>query len=303
MTAHLHVHLEPNERERRRRGRKKQVYESAEQLFIEHEPDNKERLPVGLSDLSHFLDDFHEEQRTQSVDYAEVRLSPRRFRAFGFALPEILTFADQTVSELKNPVVRLILLLNRDSSPEFIDECEAAVSGGLPEAFVGVDLAGDEKRFVGVVKFRSFFRKARETGLGVTVHAGEFGHPDNIWQAIDELGAERIGHGTSAAQCAALATRLRADQIMIEVSITSNVALGAVSSLESHPLPWFIENDIPACLNTDVPLHLDTNMNMERQAAERILGGNDQLLKAMDSAARRNSFRARGSRHHNRIDR
>jgi adenosine deaminase len=273
-----------------------------EEFFSEHEPNNKERFPADLSDLEHFISDLHEEQREQGVNYAEMRLSPRRFRSFGFSLAEILTVADQAVSSLEEPVVRLILLINRDSSPKFIEECEDAISGRLPRNFVGVDLAGDEVRFSGVGKFRRFFRKARETGLGVTVHAGEFGDLNNVWRAIDELGAERIGHGTSAGGCDALATRLRADQIMIEVSVTSNVALGAVSSLESHPLPWFTKNDIPVCLNTDVPLHLGTNMHMERQAAGRILG-NHELLDAMDLSARNKSFHSRNSGHHRRIDR
>jgi adenosine deaminase len=302
MTSHLHLHLEPNERMRRRIGRVRRAYASSDELFSEHQPNNTERLNVDLSDLEYFINDLHEEQRAQSVDYAEIRLSPRRFCSFGFSLAEILTVADQTVSGLADPVVKLILLINRDSSPEFIEECEDAIAGRLPRNFVGVDLAGDETRFSAVGKFGRFFRKARETGLGVTVHAGEFGNLNNVWRAIDELGAERIGHGTSAGGCDAIATRLRADQIMIEVSVTSNVALGAVSSLESHPLPWFVENDIPVCLNTDVPLHLGTDMHMERQAARRILG-NHELLDAMDLSARRKSFRSRGSAHHRRIDR
>jgi adenosine deaminase len=89
---------------------------------------------------------------------------------------------------------------------------------------------------------------------------------------------------------------------MIEVSVTSNVALGAVSTLESHPLPWFLENDILVCLNTDVPVHLGTNIYMEWQAAERILDGNHQLLEAMDLSAREKSFRGRGSWRHNRVN-
>lgn len=295
MTSHLHVHLEPGERQRRRRGQAKRVYESAEQLFAEHRPDSEERFPVRLSELRGFIQEFHGEQRAQAVDYAEMRVSPRRFRSCGYSLPEVLEAADQAACGLQEPTVRLILLLNRDSLPEYIEECEDAVSGRLPGSFVGVDLAGNEARFPSVANFRRFFRQARDAGLGTTVHAGEFGDPDNIWRAIDELGAERIGHGTSAGGCVALAARLRADQIMLEVSVTSNVALGAVPALESHPLPWFLENGIPACLNTDVPVHLGTSMETEWQAAAGLLGGDQRLLGAMSLSAGEKSFRGRGA--------
>jgi aminodeoxyfutalosine deaminase len=295
MTTHLHVHLEPNERERRRRGRKAPAYGSAEQLFAEHRPGNPDRLPVGLADLESFIREFHAEQRDQAVRYAELRLSPRRFRSLGFSLPDILAAADRAASPLAGPEVRLIMLLNRDSSPEYVEECEDALLSGLPRTFVGVDLAGDEVRLADVARFKRFFHRARLGGLGVTVHAGEFGGADSIWQAIDELGAERIGHGTSAAGCDALAARLRADRILLEISVTSNVALKAVPALESHPLPWFTEKGILVCLNTDVPLHLGTDMGQEQRAALRVTDGGQSALESMEAAARGKSFRDRNA--------
>lgn len=302
MTTNLHVHLEPNERKRRQLSGLQPIYRSAKQLFTEHGPDNPRRLSVDLLDLASFITDFHAEQHHQGVDYTELRLSPRRFRALGFSLPDILMSAHRAVSNLTDPEVRLLLLLNRDSSLDLIDECEGAISDGLPVNFVGVDLAGDEVRFPHIAKLKRLFHKARAAGLGVTVHAGEFGDVNSVWQAIDELGAERIGHGTSAGGCSALATRLRADEILIEVSVTSNVALGAVSTLESHPLPWFVENNVLACLNTDIPLHLGTNMLLEQEAARRILSSSRRALEAMEMSARVKSFRNRSSKDRTRID-
>jgi adenosine deaminase len=296
VTTHLHVHLEPNERKRRESGVASPTYESSEQLFTEHHPNNPGRLSASLADLGHFIREFHGEQRDQGVHYTELRLSPRRFRSLGFSLPDILMSADQAACKLENPEVRLILLLNRDSSSEFINECDEAISDGLPGSFVGVDLAGDEAHYADVAKFRKVFHKARITGLGVTIHAGEFGDQDSVWRAIDELGAERIGHGTAAAGCDALAARLHSDQILMEVSVTSNIALGAVSELESHPLPWFLDKDIPVCLNTDVPIHLGTNIDMEQEAARRILDASHQVLEAMEMSAQVKSFRDYGSR-------
>jgi len=289
MTTHLHVHLEPNERKRHQLGRSMPSYDDAARFFAEHAPDNPDRLAVDLDDLECFIKEFHAEQHAQGVRHAELRLSPRRFLSPAVSLPEVLRSADRAVSGLRNPTVGLILLLNRDSSPEFVEELEGAVVSGLPSHFVGVDLAGDEVRFAEVNTFEGLFCAARSAGLGVTVHAGEFGGPDNIWRAIDQLGADRIGHAVSAVGCRQLAARLRADRILVEVSVSSNVALGAVPGLESHPLPWFVENDIPICLNTDIPMHLGTNLRMEQQAAGRLVK-DQRILDAMETAARLYSF-------------
>jgi adenosine deaminase len=295
MTTHLHLHLEPNERARRRRGQVAATYKSSEQLFAEHRPDNQDRLPVDLADLGFFIEELHAEQRDQTVHYAELRLSPRRFRSLGFTLPEIIASADRAASLLVGPEVRLILLLNRDSSAEYIAECEDALSMGLPRTFVGIDLAGDEVRLPDAARFKPLFHRARLAGLGITVHAGEFGGARTIWQAIDELGAERIGHGLSAAGCDALAARLQADRILLEISVTSNAALGAVPALERHPLPWFMEKGIPVCLNTDIPLHLGTDMGREQQAALQIIGDGQQVLESMEASAWSKSFRDRNA--------
>jgi adenosine deaminase len=289
MTTHLHVHLEPNERKRHQIGRSTSSYNNAAQLFAEHTLDNPDRLAVDLDDLELFIKEFHAEQYAQGVCHAELRLSPRRFLSPAVSLQEVLRSADRAVSDLRNPTVRLILLLNRDSPSDFVDECKGAIVNGLPSHFVGVDLAGDEVRFADVGRLEGFFCTARSAGLGVTVHAGEFGGPDNIWRAIDQLGANRIGHAVSAVGCRQLAARLRADRILVEISVSSNVALGAVPVLESHPLPWFVENDIPVCLNTDIPLHLGTNLYMERRAVG-LLVKDQRILDEMEAAARHHSF-------------
>ena len=293
MTTHLHVHLEPNERKRRQTGAAKRSYDNSAQFFAEHVMNGPGRLDVDLEDLQLFINDFHAEQRAQRVSYAELRLSPRRFLARGTSLSKVLSQADRMVSGLADPVVRLILLLNRDSSAEFTGLCEGIIADGLPDHFAGVDLAGDEVRFPDVGKFERCFRAARSAGLGVTVHAGEFGGADNVWRALDQLGAVRVGHAVSAMRCRGLARRLRQDRILVEVSVTSNVALGAVPALRAHPLPWLLDNDIPACLNTDVPLHLGTDLPAERQAAALLMGNDRQVLEAMEGMAQHHRFGGR----------
>ncbi|PLM41681.1 adenosine deaminase, partial [Klebsiella michiganensis] len=85
------------------------------------------------------------------------------------------------------------------------------------------------------------------------VHAGEAAGPESIWQAIRELGAERIGHGVKAVQDPALMDYLAAQRIGIESCLTSNIQTSTVPSLAEHPLKTFLEHGVLACINTDDP--------------------------------------------------
>ncbi|NEN68380.1 adenosine deaminase, partial [Escherichia coli] len=77
--------------------------------------------------------------------------------------------------------------------------------------------------------------------------------PESIWQAIRELGAERIGHGVKAVQDPALMDYLAEHRIGIESCLTSNVQTSTVPSLAQHPLKQFLEHGVLASLNTDDP--------------------------------------------------
>lgn len=88
------------------------------------------------------------------------------------------------------------------------------------DQITALDLAGDELGFPGSL-FLSHFNRARDAGWHITVHAGEAAGPESIWQAIRELGAERIGHGVKAIEDRALMDFLAEQQIGIESCLTS----------------------------------------------------------------------------------
>lgn len=85
------------------------------------------------------------------------------------------------------------------------------------------------------------------------MHAGEAAGPESIWQAIKELGAERIGHGVKAVEDRALMDYLAEHRIGIESCLTSNIQTSTVASLAAHPLKTFLEHGVLASLNTDDP--------------------------------------------------
>jgi adenosine deaminase len=115
---------------------------------------------------------------------------------------------------------------------------------------VGFDLAGAERGNPPQL-FRDAYDIARKGGLGLTVHAGEDEGPARIWEAIDDLGADRIGHGCSAIRDEELMRRLAADRILVECCPTSNYQTGAVAPGQPHPIHEFLERGIPVAICTD----------------------------------------------------
>ena len=119
--------------------------------------------------------------------------------------------------------------------------------------------------------------RAVEAGLGITVHAGEFSTA-NIEAALRLPGIKRIGHGVYAAATAELLKRLADSGVTVECCLTSNVVLGAVLSLDEHPIRSFIQAGVPVTLSTDNPLRLCTTIGREYDQAAALGFGTDDLL-------------------------
>lgn len=115
---------------------------------------------------------------------------------------------------------------------------------------VGFDIAGPERGNPPRL-FRSAFEVARLGRLGLTAHAGEDAPVDYVWQAVDELGVDRIGHGCAAVQDPELVRRLARDKVAVEVCLSSNYHTGAVARGARHPLHAFLEAGVPVALCCD----------------------------------------------------
>ncbi len=135
---------------------------------------------------------------------------------------------------------------------------------------VGFDIAGPEHGNPPRL-FRSSYEIARVGRLGLTVHAGEAAPAEYVWQAIDVLGAERIGHGCSAASDPELMRRLARDRIVVECCLSSNYNTGAVRRGEAHPIARFLEAGVPVALCCDNSTVSRTDLTRESlRAAEQI---------------------------------
>jgi aminodeoxyfutalosine deaminase len=158
-----------------------------------------------------------------------------------------------------------------------------------PEGLVGFGLGGPE---IGVPRpqFQPHFERARAAGLHSVPHAGETTGPQTVWESLDLLQAERIGHGTSSAQDPALLRHLAETGIPLEVCPSSNVATRAVASLQEHPIRAFRDAGVTVTVNSDDPPMFATSLNQEYAVAARLLGLDEAGLAELARTGVRASF-------------
>lgn len=175
--------------------------------------------------------------------------------------------------------------------------CEQELTACLAykDRLVAIDLAGDELGFPGEL-FVPHFKRVRDAGLRITVHAGEAGGSASIWQAIKELGAERIGHGVKAVEDEALLHYLAEHHIGIESCLTSNLQTSTVTDLRQHPIHTFLAKDIRVCLNTDDPAVQDIELRHEYGTAAKAAGLTQQQVRRCQENALAMAFMSTAQR-------
>lgn len=191
----------------------------------------------------------------EGLDYVELRFSPL-FMAEVHGL-DPAGVAEAVVDGIRagrnkfDLRVNLIGIISRTYGPDQgWNELEALLA--VKDELAALDLAGDEKNFPGRL-FVDHIQEGRSAGWKITIHAGEEAGPDSIWQAVEELQADRIGHGISAVQDPSLMDTLVDQEIGVECNLTSNFQTQVVPSLENHPVKDFLEWGILATINTDDP--------------------------------------------------
>lgn len=158
--------------------------------------------------------------------------------------------------------------------------------------FVGLDLADNEEGFDSK-PFAPLFHKAKKAGLGITIHSGEAPHPKApkwVLDAINVLGAERIGHGVQIYRDEEVMRIVREKDIVLELCPTSNMLTNAVPDLKEHPLKLLHEFGVKVTINTDDPGIFNTNANREHRLAREIMGMSFEQLEACAQVAAERSF-------------
>jgi aminodeoxyfutalosine deaminase len=154
---------------------------------------------------------------------------------------------------------------------------------------VGLGLTGVEGSFP-EADFRHLREAADDLGLGLAVHAGETGTPDNVRAALDELGADRIGHGIAAVQDPDLVARLVREHVPLEVCPSSNVTLSLVDDLDRHPIRELWEAGVQVTVNSDDPPFFATTLTDELAQVRRLLGLSRGDLAELQRRAARSTF-------------
>lgn len=210
-----------------------------------------------------------------NIRYLELRFTPVALsRVEDFPMNEVLDWVIQGANEASSKYeisTRLIASVNRHESLELAAKVIELAIDRREDGIVGIDLAGNEAEFP-TTPFAPLFQEAKQSGMRITVHAGEWGGPENIDQAINLLGAERVGHGVRIIEDETLVTQARERGITFEVCITSNYQSGVVADLHEHPLNNMIAAGLNVTINTDDPSISQISLSDEYQAACEQLG-------------------------------
>ena len=233
------------------------------------------------------LRDLGEQLLVQRVAYAEVTLSvgvmllrqqspERNFEAILAAAESFekrglrITFVFDAVRQF-----------GADAAMKVVEAAERCAS----KAIVAFGIGGDELS-VPAEEFRGVYDRAGTIGLHRLMHAGEIGGPQEIRDAIELLGVERIGHGIGAIHDPELMSMLADRGIPLEICPQSNIRTGALArqlgiteaQIEQHPLPVLLRRGVPIVLSTDDPAMFHTNLRTEYENARRMGLEEEELM-------------------------
>ena len=219
---------------------------------------------------------------TDNIKYLELRFNPVALsRQQGFSLDEVVTWVCKAVARAQRDSktrTKLILQIGRDESLNIASQITDIAVAHQSNGIVGLDLAGDEVGYP-ARRFADVFQRARREGLGVTVHAGEAGGADNVREAIELLGAQRIGHGVRSIENSDVVHLVRGRGVTLEVCPTSNLQTAVVRCFYQHPLSDLLALNLRVTINTDDPSVSDTTLTDEYMAAMLAMGVTLEQIK------------------------
>jgi aminodeoxyfutalosine deaminase len=228
----------------------------------------------------------------QNVRYAELTCTPYSHVKRGIASPaycEAIEDARISAEKELGIVLRWCFDIPGEAGLPAAEETLRIALQDQPEGLVSFGLGGPE---IGVPRpqFKPYFDQAIAAGLHSVPHAGETTGPETVWDALNYLRAERVGHGIFAAQDPALLAHLAERGIPLEICPTSNIRTRAVSAMEEHPLPAIVAAGVPVSINSDDPPMFGTTLEHEYEIAAGLLGLDEQGVAELARDAVRQSF-------------
>jgi adenosine deaminase len=249
--------------------------------------------------IGRFAQEVVADAAADNVRYLELRFTPMALSAAqGFPLTEVIDWVIENVdiSSRQNKIkTRLIVSLNRHESVSVGEKIAALAVDRKDRGIVALDLAGNEAQFP-ALPFAGVMREARQAGLHITIHAGEWGGASNVADAIRSLYAERIGHGVRVMEDPEVVELSRAKEIPFCVCMTSNIQSGIAASLEEHPIRSMMANGLNITLNTDDPSISQIRLSDEYRKFCEGLGFHLSVLRQRLLSAAQAAFLPAGER-------
>ena len=227
-----------------------------------------------------------------NIYYLELRFNPVALSLNqGFSFEEVVDWVILATNQAQAEYAiqtRLIVQIGRHE-PQYAWQLAEIAVAQKDRGIVALDLAGDEVNYP-LDKFIDIFQWAKKQGLHITAHAAEAGPASHIKDALEKLGAERIGHGVRAMEDLAVIDLLKRSQATLEMCPTSNLQTGIVPKLAKHPMYAFFQIGIPVTINTDDPSISNTTLTDEFLVAARGVGVPFRVLPEMILNAARAAF-------------
>ncbi|WP_457649882.1 adenosine deaminase [Profundibacter sp.] len=257
------------------------VYEAATAVL--QTPEDYHRLTLAVLEKS----------AANGVIYTETFVSPDfcggrdlgAWKEYVHAMQDASDMAEKSHGIVLKGIVTPIRHFDPDKAKE-VAHCAVETFG---DWVVGFGIGGDE----GAGKFSDFayaYDMAREAGMHLTAHAGEFGGAQSVRSAIRDLGVSRIGHGVRAIEDMSVVEELVERDVVLEVCPGSNIALGLFPGWEEHPIARLRDAGVKVTVSTDDPPFFHTTMNDEYNNLARAFAWDENVFKEINTTAANAAF-------------
>jgi adenosine deaminase len=243
------------------------------------------------SDLETLANDYLVRCACNGTRYVEFMLSPNHSADNGIGLAEQLDAVSAGIERASSSGIRanVIVTAVRHKGPDAAIDLAEDLADLRHPVVTGFGLTGNEHKF-DVRDFSGAFYVARDLGLGLTAHVGEWLGADTVLHAINELGLNRIGHGCSIVDDPAILASLADRGIGIEVCLSSNLMLGRVADLSIHPIKKMLAAGCAVSLATDDPGYFHTSPKREYLLAENLVNLDGAQLAVINENAISTAF-------------
>src|SRR5271157_6064060 len=214
------------------------------------------------ADVRRLLAETAQDERAEGSRWLEIQVDPSGYAArFGG-----ITAVTELVAHAAGVGIGVIIAANRTKHPLEARTLARLAAQYAGRGVTGFGLSNDERRGA-APEFAAAFRIAERAGLLLVPHGGELAGPASVQACLDDLHADRIGHGIRAAEDPALVERLAAEGVTCEVCPSSNVALGVAAVPSQLPLRRLFEAGVPVALGADDPLLFGPRLTAQYEIA------------------------------------